>query len=138
MRWHIAGLNGEARYQEGLLEGVFLVRIEGARYRWHRQKPFFSICFSILEPREFAARSISGRLYCTAKALWRLNWFLRDFGYDADLLDREEVDEKNLIGLRGVVRTVRKTFAGHSYLNLNSFASSGEWETISADWRATH
>lgn len=137
MKRHISGLSGGTRYEEDLLEGVFLVRVEGARYCWHPQKPFFSVQFSILEPREFASRSISGRVYCTPKALWRLNWFLRDFGYDSDLLGREEVDEKNLIGLQGVVRTVRKTFAGHSFMNLDSFAASGEWEAISGDRRAT-
>jgi hypothetical protein len=135
---HIAGLNGEARYEQDLLEGVFLVRVESASYRWHPQKPFFSIRFSILEPREFASRPVSGRLYSTAKALWRLNWFLRDFGYDTDLLGREEVDEKSMVGLRGIVRTVRKTFAGHAYLDLDSFAASAEWEAISSDRHPTH
>jgi hypothetical protein len=38
----------------------------------------------------------SSRLYCTPKALWKLNWFLRDFGYDNELLDRTEVDDKLL------------------------------------------
>jgi hypothetical protein len=28
--------------------------------------------------------------------LWKLNWFLRDFGYDADLLGQDEIDDKNL------------------------------------------
>jgi hypothetical protein len=133
MKRHIAGLQGEARHEGNLLEGVFLVRVDGARYCWHPQKPFFSIHLAILEPKELASRNISGRLYCTPKALWRLNWFLRDFGYDPDLFGREEVDEKVLLGLRGVVRTVRKTFARGSYLNLDSFAPSGEWEAISAD-----
>src|SRR6185312_2241899 len=135
MKRHIAGLQNEARREEELLEGVFLVRIEGARYCWHPQKPFFSIRFAILEPREFVGRSVSGRVYCTPKALWRLNWFLRDFGYDPDLLGREEVDEKALLGLRGVIRTVRKTYARRTYLNLDSFASVEEWDSISADHR---
>ena len=133
MKRHIAGLHGEVRHEEDLLEGVFLVRVEGARYCWDPQKPFFSIRFGILEPKELAARSVSGRLYCTPKALWRLNWFLRDFGYDPDLLGREEVDEKALLGLQGVVRTVCKTYARRSYLNFDSFASREEWESISAD-----
>jgi hypothetical protein len=29
-----------------------------------------------------------------AKALWKLNRFLRDFGYDTELLARDEVDDK--------------------------------------------
>lgn len=135
MKRHIAGLQNEARREEDLLEGVFLVRIEGSRYCWHPQKPFLSIRFAILEPREFVGRSVSGRVYCSPKALWRLNWFLRDFGYDPDLLGREEVDEKALLGLRGVIRTVRKTYARRTYLNLDSFASAQEWESISTDHR---
>ena len=133
MKRHIAGLRSEAKREEDLLEGVFLVRVESARYCWHPQKPFFAIRFGIIEPKEFVARSISGRLYCTPKALWRLNWFLCDFGYDPDLLGREEVDEKALLGLQGVIRTARKTYARQSYLNFDSFASREEWESISTD-----
>ena len=44
----------------------------------------------------FAGRMISGRLYCTAKAMWKLGWFLRDFLYDPELFRRDEVDEKAL------------------------------------------
>jgi len=51
-------------------------------------------------------------LYCTPKALWKLNWFLRDFGYDTELLGRDEVDEKALLGLRGVVRVSRRSVLG--------------------------
>ena len=107
MKRHIPGLQGEARHKDDLLEGVFLVRIVNANYRWHPQKPFFSIGFAILEPKELQSRNISGRLYCTPKALWRLNWFLRDFGYDPELLGREEVDERSLLGLQSVIRTVQ-------------------------------
>ena len=132
MKRHIAGLQNEARRGEEFLEGVFLVRVEGARYCWHPQKPFFSIRFAILEPSEFVGHCVLGRVYCSPKALWRLNWFLRDFGYDPDLLGREEIDDKALLGLRGVIRTARKTYARRSYLNLDSFASAAEWESISA------
>ena len=31
---------------------------------------------------------ISGRLYCSPKALWKLNWFLRDFGHQPNCLQR--------------------------------------------------
>ena len=48
--------------------------------------------------------TFSGRLYCTPKALWKLDWFLRDFGYDTELLGHDEVDEKHLVGLSGVVK----------------------------------
>ena len=60
----------------------------------------------------FESQSFHGRLYCTRRALWKLEWFLRDFGYDAELLDRDQVDEKALLGLRGVVRTSHTTVNG--------------------------
>jgi len=111
------------------------VRVDRAYYHWHPQKPFFILSFTVLEPKEFASRKISGRLYCTEKSLWRLNWFLRDFGYDTDLLGRDEVDEKALLGLTGVLRTNRKSFAGRIFLNLDAFAPTTEWESISKDAR---
>ena len=94
------------------------------------EKPFFALRFAILEPKEHTAPTISGRLYCTRKALWKLNWFLRDFGYDTDLLGRDEVDERSLLGLTGVVRTSRTTLCGRSFLNLEGFAPAGEWEEL--------
>ena len=133
MKRHIPGLNTESKNAEDYLEGLFLVRVDHVNYRWHPQKPCFLIRFVVLEPEEFRSRCISGRLYCTSKALWRLNWFLRDFGYDTDLLGRDEVDEKALVGLKGVVRTSRKTLAGRSFLNLDGFAPATEWESLSTD-----
>src|SRR5207245_9360789 len=40
----------------------------------------------------------------TPQALWKVSWVLRDFGYDTELLGRDEVDERALITLRGVVK----------------------------------
>jgi len=133
MKRHIPGLNTESKNAEDFLEGLFLVRVDRVNYRWHPQKPCFLIRLAVLEPEEFRSRHISGRLYCTSKALWRLNWFLRDFGYDTDLLGRDEVDEKALVGLKGVVRTSRKTLAGRSFQNLDGFAPAAEWESLSTD-----
>jgi hypothetical protein len=62
--------------------------------------------------------SLNGRLYCTPKALWKLRWFLRDVGYDPELVGRGEVDDKVLMGLRGIVRISRSTLNGRSFLNL--------------------
>ena len=104
MKRHIPGLHSRQQGHENLLEGLFLVRVDSASYRWHPQKPFLSLRFVILEPEWFAGQSLAGRLYCTERALWKLNWFLRDFGYDLDLLRQDQVDEKVLVNLRGVVR----------------------------------
>jgi len=135
MKRHFPGLHSEPNHVDDSLEGIFLVRVDRAYYRWHPQKPFFVLRFAILEPKELASRKISGRLYCTQKSLWKLNWFLRDFGYDPDLLGRDEVDEKALLGLIGVLRTNRKSLAGRTFLNLDAFAPSSEWEFISQDAR---
>ena len=50
MKRHIPGLHAEAPRADGILEGVFLVRVDRAYYRWHPQKPFFILSFAILEP----------------------------------------------------------------------------------------
>src|SRR5215471_14815761 len=96
MKRQIPGLHFNQHGVESKLEGLFLVRVDQARYRWHPQKPFVEIRFIVLEPKSFESRSVSGRLYCTERALWKLNWFLRDFGYDAQLLKDDQVDEKAL------------------------------------------
>ncbi len=133
MRRHIPGLHSREQTVEDNLDGLFLVRVEKASYRWHEQKPFLALQFVVLEPASFESRSLSGRLYCTRRALWKLDWFLRDFGYDAELLDREQVDEKALLGLRGVVRTSHTTLNGRSYQNLDAFAPVEEWTPVSAE-----
>ena len=130
MRRHVAGLSQQSHSEGQQLEGLFLARIERASYRWHPQKSFFTVFFVVLEPKESEGRRFSGRLFCTTKALWRLNWFLRDFAYDHNLLDQDEVDEKVLTGLRGVVRVSHTALDGHSLLNLEAFASAGEWEEV--------
>jgi hypothetical protein len=105
MKRRIQGLNETSGIaSRGVPDGVFLVRVDRAQYRWHAQKPFYTLRLSVLQPNELAGRIISGRLYCTPKALWKLGWFLRDFLYDPELLGRDEVDEKALLGLRGVVK----------------------------------
>jgi len=121
---HEAATNGD-----GFLEGRFLVRVDRANYRWHPQRPFYSIRFAVLEPAEARSRTITGKLYCTSKALWRLNWFLRDFDYDSDLLNREELDEQALVGLRGIVHASRKRFGDRCFQNLEGFAPATEWAT---------
>jgi len=132
MKRQIPGLHTESNADD-FLEGLFLVRVNHVNYKWHPQKPCYVIRFVVLEPEEFRSRHISGRLYCTPKALWRLNWFLRDFGYDTDLLGRDEVDERTLVGLKGVVRTSQKRLAGRSFQNLDGFAPTAEWEDLSMD-----
>ena len=130
MRRQIPGLHSNHRGVENKLEGLFLVRVDRAHYRWHPQKPFVEIRFVILEPKPFETRCFSGRLYCTERALWKLNWFLRDFGYDTQLLKDDQVDEKALSHLRGVVRTSSIALNGRAYQNLEAFAPEADWEAL--------
>jgi hypothetical protein len=130
MRRQIPGLHLVQQDPGGNLDGLLLVRVERAAYRWHRQKSFWELRFIILEPESSASRTFTGRLYCTDRALWKLSWFLRDFGYDTELLSRDQVDEKSLLNLRGVVRTSHTTMNGRSYQNLDAFAPAAEWEAL--------
>ena len=130
MRRHVPGLHSGQEEIRSNLNGYFLVQIESAAYRWHSQKPFLAMRFGILEPATQGTRSFSGRIYCTERALWKLNWFLHDFGYDPELLSRDQIDEKALLNLRGIVRTTCTTLNGHCYQNLDAFAPAAEWEAL--------
>jgi hypothetical protein len=133
MKRYVSGLSQATSCPvEGLPDGLFLVRVERAQYRWHAQKPYFALVFSVLEPKEFAGNRFTGRLYCTPKALWKLNWFLRDFGYDTELLERNEIDDKSLVGLSGVVNISHAVVNGSSLLKLDAFASVSQWERLSS------
>jgi hypothetical protein len=132
MRRHIPGLHSNRPSVDINLDGLFLVRVDKASYRWHPQKPFLVLRFVVLEPRLSESQAFSGRLYCTERALWKLDWFLRDFEYDRELLDRDQIDEKALQGLRGVIRTSQTMLNGRSYQNLDAFAPAGEWEVMSS------
>lgn len=114
-----------------LPDGLFLVRAHKAQYRWHAQKPYYLLAFIALEPKAFAGREISVRLYCSPKALWKLTWFLRDFGYDVDLLGRDEVEDKCLLGLTGVIKISHVIVNGRSLINLDGFAPASQWEELS-------
>ena len=129
MKRRIPGLHEESSGSE-VPDGIFLVRVERASYQYHPHKPYFALRFSVLQPQPWTQKTISGRIYCTPKALWKLSWFLRDFGYDQELLGREEIDEKALVGLRGILKVCRRTVNGRPLLNLDGFAPAGEWESF--------
>lgn len=112
-------------------DGIFLVQVHRSSFRREAQKPYYTITMSILEPSRFADHIISSRLYCNPKALWKMNWFLRDFGYDTELLDRDEVDDRQLVGLKGVVKISHIVFNGTCLLRFDGFAPAGRWEELS-------
>src|SRR5262249_33635596 len=109
---------------------LYLVRVEKAQHRGHMQKPFCVLRLSVVEPQQFAGLPIVGRLYCTPKATWKLGWFLRDFLYDPELLSRDEIDDRALRGLLGVVQISHSVVNGISVVNFDSFAAASKWEAL--------
>jgi len=133
MKRQLPGLADVARdARPEIPDGIFLVRVDGARFRWHAQKPFYVLRLSVLEPKDLAGFPIVGRLYCTQQAMWKLGWFLRDFLYDPELLAHEQIDEKAFPGLRGVVKISHAVVNGISLINLDGFAPASQWEELSA------
>ena len=128
MRRKIAGIHTGSINPERL-EGLFLVTVERAFYTPQAQKPYFTLRFRILEPSNAAGRSFGARLYSTDRALWKLCWFLKDFGYDSELLAKDEIDDTALIGLRGVVKVSTRRISGRYFANLDAFAPGESWNS---------
>src|ERR1700736_6247234 len=131
MRRRIQGLHEANPSGTEIPDSLYLVRVIRAQYRWHAHKPYFLLRFSVLEPLHFAGRNITGRLYCTQKALWKLTWFLRDFGYDRVGMSHDQIDEKSLVGLRGIVKIRRVMISGTSLINLEGLANAAQWGHLS-------
>jgi hypothetical protein len=62
---------------------------------------------------------MTGRLYCTPGALWKLNWFLRGFGYDSELqaslspdCSWYQSDSSRMSATAASLRTIRGLFTG--------------------------
>jgi hypothetical protein len=131
MKHQVPGLSDTARdSRPEVPDGVYLVPVDHAQHRWQAQKHFYLFRFSILEPEPFAGRSIVSRLYCTPKAMWKLGWFLRDFLYDPELLSQDEIDERALRGLTGVVKISHTVRNGISLVNIDGFALGSQWQEL--------
>jgi len=138
MKRQVPGLSETIRDSRPKIpDGIYLVRVDGAQFRWHAHKPFYILRLSIVEPRISAGQMIVGRLYCTQKSMWKLGWFLRDFLYDPELLAHEEVDEKSLPGLRGIVKVSHTIVNGISLINLDGFAPASQWEELASSASAS-
>jgi hypothetical protein len=132
VRRQITGLHAaDRRVADRIPDGVFLVRAQRAKFQRQALKPYYTITLTILEPSRLAGHTLSSRLYCSPKALWKLNWFLRDFGYDTELLGRDELDESQVVGLKGVAKISHIVVNGASLLRFDGFAPVGRWEELS-------
>jgi hypothetical protein len=112
-------------------DGLFLVRVQRIQFRMYLPRPHYVVALLVIEPRRFKNSVLSSRIYCNSKVLWKLNWFLRDFGYDAELLDRDEVDERRLVGLQGVVKVSHVVYDGIPMVRFDGFAPASRWEELS-------
>ena len=64
MRRRIQGLHEADSSAAGVPNGLFLVRVERAQYRWQAQKPFYLLRFVVLEPQRSLVDPL--RAACTA------------------------------------------------------------------------
>jgi hypothetical protein len=48
-----------------------------------------------------------------------------------ELLSQDQIDEKALINLSGLVRTTHVTLKGRTFQNLEAFAPATDWEELS-------
>jgi hypothetical protein len=132
MKRQIAGLHSADRsVADQTPDGVFLARVRRVQFRRFAPKPYYIVALAVVEPRRFASSVLSSRIYCNPKALWKLNWFLRDFGYDSELLGRDEVDERQLIGLKGIVKVSHVVYDGVPLVRFDGFAPASRWEELS-------
>lgn len=130
MRTRIQGLN-QPNERKSLLEGPYLARVVRFESAGHAAKPCRSATFLVLDPGPYSGRYVRTRLYCHERALWKLRWFLRDFGYDQELMAAEELDDRQVIGLEGVIRLAFWGTNGQRHLDVQGFAPKEEWAELS-------
>jgi hypothetical protein len=129
MRVKIQGLNHTSE-RVPLVEGLYRARVVRFEPAGHAAKPCRAATFLILEPALYAGRHVRTRLYCHERALWKLRWFLSDFGYDADLLAAEELDDRRVVSLEGVIRLAYWGSDGHRRLDVEGFAPAERWAEL--------
>ena len=126
MRIKIQGLN-HTREKVPLVDSLYRARVVRFEHAGHAPNPCRVATFGVLEPAPFAGRHVRTRLYCHDRALWKLRWFLTDFGYDAELLAAEELDDRRVVGLEGVIRLAYWGADGHRRLDVEGFAPTERW-----------
>jgi hypothetical protein len=129
MRIKIQGLNHPSE-RLPLVEGLYRARVVRFEPAGHAAKPCRTATFLILDPPPYAGRHVRTRLYCHDRALWKLRWFLSDFGYDAELLAAEELDDRRVVGLEGVIRLAYWGTDGSRRLDVEGFAPTERWAEL--------
>ncbi len=132
MRTKIQGLS-QVREPSPLIEGLYRARVVRFAPGGHAAKPCRAATFLILDPPPYAGRHVRTRLYCHDRALWKLRWFLSDFGYDAELLAAELLDDRRVVGLDGVIRLAHWGTDGQRRLDVQGFAPAERWGELSQE-----
>ena len=130
MRTRIQGLSQPSE-PKPLVEGLYRARVVRFEPAGHAAKPCRTATFLILQPSGFSGRYVRTRLYCHDRALWKLRWFLADFAYDAQLIQAEELDDRRVVGLEGVIRLAYWGRDGRRRLDVQGFAPAERWLEIS-------
>jgi hypothetical protein len=125
MTRQISGLHAISDHSLGLPSGSYLVQIMATTVT-RSPRARLQVALRVLEPNPYAGARATVTLSCVRKHLWRVSWFLRDFGYDDELLDRDFVDPCNLKGLRGVVRISRQP-SSNGEVRLLASARADAW-----------
>lgn len=126
MRTRIQGLSQENE-KLPLVEGVYRARVVACRPAGHAAKPCRAVTFRILDPPPYVGQYVRTRLYCHDRAVWKLRWFLSDFGYDIELLAAEVLDDRHVVGLEGVIRLAYWGTDGRRRLDVEGFARADRW-----------
>jgi hypothetical protein len=130
MRTRIQGLS-QSNKRKPLVEGKYRARVVRFEPAGHAAKPCRTATFLSLDPTAHSGRYVQTRLCCHDRALWKLRWFLSDFGYDAELMAAEELDDRRVVGLEGVIRLAYWGTDGHRRLDVQGFAPADRWPEVS-------
>lgn len=130
MRAKIQGLS-QISEQLPLVEGMYRTRVVRFEFARHSAKPCRAVTFLILDPPTYDGRYVRTRLYLHERALWKLRWFLMDFGYDTELFNADELDDRRVLGLEGVIRLAHWGTDGHRRLDVEGFAPISRWDELS-------
>jgi hypothetical protein len=135
MKCRLPGLSSQEQLQNAA--PTYLVRVVRAQYRPIR-RPYLQLTLSVVEPAECAGLQIVGQIDCRPKSLWKLNWFLRDFSYAPSLLFDDEIDEKALARLEGVVRIAKRAGSQSKSVVFDAFAPAHSWRAAGQPFISLH
>ena len=134
MKRHIPGLHSESKNAEDYLEGLFLVRVDHVNYTVASAKAVLldPLC-QCSNQRNFAPAVFQGGSIALRRLFGGSTGSFATSDTTRICLAATKWTKRLWSGSEGSVRTSRKTLAGRSFQNLDGFAPSAEWESLSTD-----